>query len=68
MLEYGCFPTLRQRIAKLLSFLNVADAKLTVVSAMFSMCEVVCVAGETEEIPKICVSLSAVSWGFFVFM
>jgi len=32
------------------------------------MCEVVCMAGEAEETPKTCVSLAAVSWGFFVFM
>jgi hypothetical protein len=68
MLEYGCSPTLRQRTAKLLSPLIVADASLTAVSAIFSMCEVVCIAGETEETPKTRVSLVAVSWGFFVFM
>jgi len=32
------------------------------------MHEVVWMAGETEETPKTCVSLVAVSWGFFVFM
>jgi hypothetical protein len=68
MLEYGCSPTLRQRTAKLLSLLIVAAANLTTVSTIFSMCEVVCVAGETEETPKTRVSLAAVSWGFFVFM
>jgi hypothetical protein len=42
--------------------------EVTAVSTIFSMCEVVCIAGETEETPKTCVSLAAVSWGFFVFM
>jgi hypothetical protein len=68
MLEYGCFPTLRQRTAKLLSLLIVAAASLTAVSKIFSMYETVCMAGETEETPKTRVSLAAVSWGFFVFM
>jgi hypothetical protein len=68
MLEYGCSPTLRQRIAKLLSLFIVATANLTAVSKIFSMYETVCIAGETEETPKTRVSLVAVSWGFFVFM
>jgi len=61
MLEYGCFPTLWQRTAKLLSLLIVAVASLTAVSTIFSVCEVIWIAGETEETPKTRVNLMAVS-------
>jgi hypothetical protein len=67
MLEYGCFPTLWQWTAKLLPLLTVAAASLTAVCIILSMSDVVSMAGETEEMPKIHVSLETTSSVFSVF-
>lgn len=59
MLEYEWVPTRWQRTAKLLLFLISLEVISTDVCEMSSMCDVVCFAGEIEDIPKIVGSLDA---------
>ena len=68
VLVYAWVPTLWQRTAKVSWFLVVAFAVFRAVFVMASMSDVVCLAGEREDMPKTRVSVWAVCVGFWVFM
>jgi hypothetical protein len=68
MLEYGCVPTLLHLTAKLVPSVVSEIARSIAVCTICGIFDVVCTAGDVEEIPKTCVRREAVSTPSCVFM